>query len=358
MATMFAFGGRYSLKHRCNRFQNYNALFTNRTHVRDWQLLHFPQATSETNRRRITLACLPEFTESDATSNAVPDSVPPHTSLWECKNLSWIYAKALDLLKKNPPEQRIDIHLPYSLYLKLEESWSRFKVEANILEDQKYPRLSYNPVEQIATVVTIQRALHEVAAIEFGYLITRRVREYLGNHKPDEEWRIFGSGSTTRKSSLGKYAKSSKEPDGSFMYADKDHGRVLQLVTEVGLSEHYAALLRDKDMWIQGHNVKAVVLICVNESPRFESPKAAYDIKNVTVELATMRESNTVMQRDMEGGIYGPIEYRGHRWFGKFNAFIEVWRADRKDPIRTVSRTFWVTMEPTSAHIRVNLVAD
>ncbi|KAK9385164.1 hypothetical protein V1515DRAFT_609099 [Lipomyces mesembrius] len=62
----------------------------------------------------------------------------PDTTLWECQNSSWDYAKALDLLKKNPPEQRIDIHLPYSLYLRLEESWSRFKAEASILENQKY----------------------------------------------------------------------------------------------------------------------------------------------------------------------------------------------------------------------------
>ncbi|KAK9321773.1 hypothetical protein V1517DRAFT_325615 [Lipomyces orientalis] len=258
------------------------------------------------------------------------------TSSWEDNNSSWNYAKALDLLKKNPPEQRIDFQLPYSRYMKLVESWSRFKVEANILEDPKYPRLSYNPVEQIATVVTIQRALHEMAAVEFGFLITLLVREYLGNHKPDEKRRILTSGSTTRTGTHGKYAKSSNEPDGSFMYADKDHGRVLQLVTEVGFSEHYAALLRDKDMWIQGHDLKAVVLICVKESPRFEKPKAAYEIKNLDVELATMRESNTVMQRNMEGEIYGPIEYHGHRWFGKFSdAFLEVWRADRKDPIRT-----------------------
>ncbi|KAJ8098863.1 hypothetical protein POJ06DRAFT_292522 [Lipomyces tetrasporus] len=221
MTTIVAFGGRYSLKHRCNRFRNYKALFTNRTHVH---------------------CC-------------------------------------------------------------------------------KYRRLSYNPVEQIATVVTIQRALHEVAAIEFGSLITRRVREYLGNHKPDEEWRIFGSGSTTM---TGKYAKGSKEPDGSFMYADKDHGSVLQLVTEVGFSEQHAALLRSKDTWIQGHDLKAVVLICVNETPRFESPKAAYEVKDVAVELATMRGSYIAMQRNMEGEISGPIEYRGHRWFGKFSdAFIE-----------------------------------
>ncbi|KAK9343456.1 hypothetical protein V1522DRAFT_413275 [Lipomyces starkeyi] len=48
------------------------------------------------------------------------------------------YDEALFLLKNNPPEQRLDIPLPYSQYLKLEESWSQFKSENNISEERRF----------------------------------------------------------------------------------------------------------------------------------------------------------------------------------------------------------------------------
>ncbi|KAK9250134.1 hypothetical protein V1507DRAFT_395151, partial [Lipomyces tetrasporus] len=40
------------------------------------------------------------------------------------------YGMALYLLMDNAPEQRLDIHMPLSWYLKLNETWSKFKAEA------------------------------------------------------------------------------------------------------------------------------------------------------------------------------------------------------------------------------------
>ncbi|KAK9342846.1 hypothetical protein V1522DRAFT_357659, partial [Lipomyces starkeyi] len=40
--------------------------------------------------------------------------------------------QALFLLKNNPPEPRLDIPLPDSQYVKLEESWSKFKSENRV----------------------------------------------------------------------------------------------------------------------------------------------------------------------------------------------------------------------------------
>ncbi|KAK9350020.1 hypothetical protein V1523DRAFT_421086 [Lipomyces doorenjongii] len=42
------------------------------------------------------------------------------------------YDQALYLLENNPPEQRLDFHLPYSRYFKLEECWSKIKSARSI----------------------------------------------------------------------------------------------------------------------------------------------------------------------------------------------------------------------------------
>ncbi|KAK9314956.1 hypothetical protein V1524DRAFT_431056 [Lipomyces starkeyi] len=76
------------------------------------------------------------------------------------------YDQALYLLDNNPPEQRLDFHLPYSQYLILEECWSKIKSARNISEDQKYPYLAYKSCAEFVTVVTVPPDLHEAAALE------------------------------------------------------------------------------------------------------------------------------------------------------------------------------------------------
>ncbi|KAK9371677.1 uncharacterized protein V1513DRAFT_386400 [Lipomyces chichibuensis] len=310
---------------------------SNLVHVRDRQIpkiLHSPSA-SQPRQRSIAFAHSLEFTIPNNKSNAVRDIVLPDTSLRGDEQTSGNYTKALHLLKCNPPECRIDVRLPYSQYLRLERSWSKFKRENKIREDKKYPRLSYNSLEQIATVVTVQRALHEVAAIWLGSNIKHRVDEYLSSHKFDDEERILEGGSTTRKSIDGKYANSLNDPDGSFYYKRRDGGYQLQIAVEVGFIENYKALLRDKDTWIQSQRAKVVVLVFLKESPQFKNPKAAYkDVEDVDMERTKLGQlADEVKQRNKGKGPYGPIEYRCHNWFEKLNeAFIEVWRADGSSP--------------------------
>ncbi|KAK9375879.1 uncharacterized protein V1513DRAFT_441137 [Lipomyces chichibuensis] len=134
----------------------------------------------------------------------------------------------------------------------------------------RYPSLSYNSLLQIATVVTIQSALHGCTAEVIQGMIDSSVKEYLSTHKPNQIGRIISFGSTTNKK-VCPDAKSSKEPDGSFRY-DRGHGRAsLQVVNECGVSENYRALCDDKDVWLQRLGAKTVVLICLKETPRFKN---------------------------------------------------------------------------------------
>ncbi|KAK9374804.1 uncharacterized protein V1513DRAFT_458467 [Lipomyces chichibuensis] len=349
-------------KYGRNSLRKYGALLTNLSHVRDHQplrVLHHPSVVAQMSGRRISFAWSPELTASDEKSNTAPGVVLPDTSPRKHKNEMSDYAKALHLLKNNTPEQRLDVHMPYSMYLKLQKSWSKFKEEMDIHEDQRYPHLSYNSLDQVATVVTMQRALHEFAAREFSFEVKTGVREYLANHWPQGLGRIRDTGSTNMKSTHGKYAYSSKDPDGSFFYNDDDAGLVLRVVIEAGHSEHYGKLLRDKDMWMKGMNVKAVVLICLKESPSFKNPHTAYeeDIDDVDLEVGIMKQhTHKVVQRNLEQGFCGPVEYRNRIWFGKLNDSLAHGRAYERLSTTTglKIRDFLLGCESSAANVPDN----
>ncbi|KAJ8104183.1 hypothetical protein POJ06DRAFT_243849 [Lipomyces tetrasporus] len=70
----------------------------------------------------------------------------------------------------------------------------------------------------------------------------------------------------------GEYQGSRKEPDGRFIYERVDGEDKLVIAVEVGYSEALDKLYRDKDMWINGSGVNAVILVFFNEKPRFKHP--------------------------------------------------------------------------------------
>ncbi|KAK9344023.1 hypothetical protein V1522DRAFT_411603 [Lipomyces starkeyi] len=339
---MLALSSHRFLKYEYNSAWNFSTLFADLLESPN-RLLRpgclSPSLTSQTTRERLKVNSSPESTRPTtrlSSSGAMPivrsTDILPRTDDDPYSN----YDKALYLLKNNPPEQRLDIRLPYSQYLKLEERWSKFKSENSIPEEMRYPSLSYNSLMQIATVVTIQSALHGYTAAVIRDMIASAVNEYLSTHKPNEIRRIINSGSTTNKR-LCPDGKSSKKPDESFAY-DHGHGRPrLQVVIECGVSENYRALCDDKDLWLQRLGAKVVVLICLKETPQFKNPRTAYqNIDDVIAEVERMDQHvDGNMKHNLEQGNYGPIEYRNHMWFGRLNElFLEVWRADGKQPVR------------------------
>ncbi|KAK9250211.1 hypothetical protein V1507DRAFT_500129 [Lipomyces tetrasporus] len=261
------------------------------------EMLPMP-ATSCRHARQISFAWSPELVTPDKKFTIVPDIVPADTAQCRYKDALSNYAKAFQLLKSNPPEQRLDARMPYSMYLELEKGW--------------YPSLAYNSLEQDVTVITTQSALHEFAASELRKNITVSLEEYFSIHKLEAREGIMDSASTTLTSTRREYFRSSKDPDGSFSYDDDEDGLILRVAIEAGFTENYLGLQRDKDMWIKGLDAKVVVLIFLQESPRFKSPNNRHndiDIEHIDVELARMRQNQ-------ERGTYGPIEYRNHTWFG------------------------------------------
>ncbi|KAK9356258.1 hypothetical protein V1523DRAFT_261946 [Lipomyces doorenjongii] len=291
-----------------------------------------PAWTSQTSRKRLKLNSSSEFLGSTAVNfsrGEIPAIKPTDMFPRNDEN----YDKALYLLTHNPPEQRLDIPMPYSKYLQLEESWSKFKADNNILEEKRYPSLSYNALMQIATILTPQSALHDCTAEKIKEIVRSNIDEYLSIHQPRAIGRTQNFGSTTVKDC----GKNSKDPDQSFVYGRPGRQSRVQVTIECGVSENYNALCRDKNLWINQLGAKAVILICLKEVPRFKNPPTAYEyIKDAAAEADNMGEhAADAMVHNLKRGNYGPIEYRGHIWAGKLDeVFVEVWRAGDGQPVR------------------------
>ncbi|KAJ8103561.1 hypothetical protein POJ06DRAFT_279322 [Lipomyces tetrasporus] len=248
---------------------------------------------STTTRNRPTPS-LAEFTRSPTDDTSV--TLTTDMSLQKVENALSDYGKGLSLLKHNPPEQRLDVHLPYSEYLKLEECWSKIRSARNISEDQRYPYLAYN---------TVARDSDCVPAVELGSTILTGARGYLSSH-----------GAESLISTI-------KQADGTIKY--KRPGAQAKVMIAI------------EDLWIEGQHVKVCILVCLDESPRFRNPDTRYEhVTNVDVEMDAMARCVAKSEeRDSSQSYYGQIKYRGHRWVGDLTkAFIEVWRANKRQPAR------------------------
>ncbi|KAK9342065.1 hypothetical protein V1522DRAFT_64673 [Lipomyces starkeyi] len=241
------------------------------------------------------------------------------------------YNAAFTLLNDNPPEQRLDVQLPYEKFVQLDAAFSDLKSAAGISEEQRYPSLTYNSLTQTVTVVTAPSSIHEGAArwIDFG--MWQYVNTYISTRSPHTLQNIRPIGSTTEHFP-GLYGRSRKEPDGGFIYSPVDGEDQVTIVYEVGYSEAYGKLLDDKDMWINGKGVNIFVLISFNETPRFAYPgtPAYRDLTDSRAARSAMsRTVGRTAQLNIPQRYYGPLRYRDHTWAGELKeAFIEVWRPD------------------------------
>ncbi|KAK9371395.1 hypothetical protein V1509DRAFT_559122, partial [Lipomyces kononenkoae] len=199
----------------------------------------------------------------------------------------------------------------------------------------RYPLLRCNTVTETATVITAQRALHEASAAELSSMISYNVQKYLATHGADPD--LAGSILNVRSSALaikGAFG-STTSADYIFEYVGPP-----MMTVEIGYTDNYVALCEDKNLCMLGYDVKTCILVCFEESPRFQFPTKSNEIiADVDAEIMQMRhEINPRFDKDIASGRYGPIEYRGHKWHAEMKqVFIEVWRANRERPDRYVS---------------------
>ncbi|KAK9427012.1 hypothetical protein V1505DRAFT_381579 [Lipomyces doorenjongii] len=106
-------------------------------------------------------------------------------------------------------------------------------------------------------------------------MILGNARKYLSNNGADVGL-IRNSGSVRLTGSYGNYARSRKQADGTIVYSAGGVADKVVITIEIGYTEDYAALCRDKDVWIQGRHVKVCILVCLDELPRFRNPRALH----------------------------------------------------------------------------------
>ncbi|KAK9344074.1 hypothetical protein V1522DRAFT_445733 [Lipomyces starkeyi] len=292
--------------------------------------------------KRLKSDSSPEFTTSTTTVSSTT-SVTLSTDMSPVRDEKERsdYDQALYLLENNPPEQRFDFHLPYSQYLKLEECWSKIKSARNISEDQKYkpltcicfqivaynfnivgtPILAYNSCAEYVTVITVPRDLF-AAGFYLGKTILAGAEEHLSSHAANAilASRIVYVGSTTTTGSF----------DGTLKYKRAGAMHEIMIAIEFGY----------KMRWIDGQHKKVCILVCLDESPRFRNPGTQHEnVGDVIGECKAVAQAVAeTVERDTSLGYYGHIEYQGHTWVGNLKeAFIEVWRAKKRHPTRSLS---------------------
>ncbi|KAK9238962.1 hypothetical protein V1525DRAFT_399396 [Lipomyces kononenkoae] len=270
------------------------------------------------------------------------------------------YDEAVALLTEDPLEQRLDVHMSRSQYLQLEEFWSKIRAERDIREDKKYPLLGYNAAIETATVITGQRSLHEGSAATLAFMLLNNAEKYLSTHGPDDNFQanILNCGAATEIGTYGAYAGSTKSADHLFEYFSPDIMRSMMTIA-VGYGHEYAALCQDKDLWILGMDIDTCILVCFDESPRFQMPtKSSAIVEDARAEVARMRRTIWVdREKEITSGHYCPVEYGGHKWFGEMKqVFIEVWRANRKRPDRYmfVQNSWSLSRLPISLGLKIH----
>ncbi|KAK9323842.1 hypothetical protein V1517DRAFT_337379 [Lipomyces orientalis] len=234
------------------------------------------------------------------------------------------YNRALNFLKSNPPEGRLDIQLPRAKYLRLEKAF--FKLYPESLE-LRYPSLSYDSFTETVTVVTCPCIIHESAALDLLGPILTDATEYLSTHE-------------------------------GVMYKYLD-GNKVTVVLEAGFSEDYNSLCRSKDMWINGHGVNVYMLLCLTEKPRFKNPTTEYgDIGDVKAAIDLMSSSmNETLGLNLSNNRHALFLYRSHKWAGELkDVFIEIWRAGT-----SISSKYYLVQDgrtcddlPTTLGIKIN----
>ncbi|KAK9320154.1 hypothetical protein V1517DRAFT_295946 [Lipomyces orientalis] len=240
------------------------------------------------------------------------------------KGMDANYYRALDLLKSNPPEGRLDVQLPRAKYFQLEKAFLKLYPESLEL---RYPSLSYDSFTETVTVVTCPGNIHESAALGLLNPMVADAEQYLSTHSLAS--RILDYGSTTTNNFEGEFEGSTKQPDGGVRYRYRADNKVT-VVLETGFSEDYNSLCRSKDMWINGHGVNVYILVCLTEKPRFKNPTTEYgDIGDVKAAIDLMNSSmGEMLDLNLSNNHHAIFLYRGHKWAGQLNeVFIEIWRA-------------------------------
>ncbi|KAK9358946.1 hypothetical protein V1504DRAFT_441734 [Lipomyces starkeyi] len=230
------------------------------------------------------------------------------------------YQRALNFLRANEPERKLDIRLSYTSFETLEEQ------AFALYGDEKYARVEYSATDSRVTIHTIPTALHSSSAVALQQAISFSVYNVLVQHHKEELFgRLIPVGESTYRSIDDQGGRSTKIPDGGLQYAT-DERQELVLIIEAGVSEGYQHLKDDIDLWLTKYDCRIGILFCLIEGPRFQAP--TYEDSNV--HLATVGPLfESAMRQVRRHNPFGPYTYNDQTWFGTLkSAYLEVCKRD------------------------------
>ena len=129
----------------------------------------------------------------------------------------------------------------------------------------------------------------------------------------------------------GTYEGSKKEPDVLFKYEGQDHNVLYTAVVEIGFAETYEELIDDAKLWIEGNkDIRTVILIKVEENPRYYSPTSKLEdneVEDLGFPDPTDLDTSLVIPKDPNDS-FGPLQINNLGWVNKMSVFLEIWKRD------------------------------
>ncbi|KAK9247790.1 hypothetical protein V1506DRAFT_530680 [Lipomyces tetrasporus] len=238
--------------------------------------------------------------------------------------MAWVeddsYQRALNFLKDNEPERRLDIRLSHQAFRALEAQ------ACGLYDGEKFPRIDYSASDSRATIYTAPSVLHGSAAAAVQTAISCSVLDGLLRHNKQELINcIMPLGASTYESVDEQGRGSTKTSDGGLKY-HKNGRKELVVMIQVGVSDGYSHLKSDIMVWLHEFHCRSAILLWLNERPRFSFPSQESDSAYAPTQSAMFANA---MAQNRRNTPFGPYLFNGHNWFGTLNtAFIEVYQRD------------------------------
>ena len=193
-----------------------------------------------------------------------------------------------------------------------------------------WPSISFNSRSCTAIIQWMPTPVHETFASSFirsDVVATQDLR-------PEIARQIEVVGNQRVGAFAGAYEGSQKEPDVLFKYVGQDHKVLYTAVVEIGFAEKYNELIDDVKLWIEGNrDMRTVILIKVEESPRYYSPTINLEddeVKDLGFPDARDLDTSMVILKDPNDS-FGPLQINNLVWVGKMSVFLEIWKRDTVD---------------------------
>ena len=189
------------------------------------------------------------------------------------------------------------------------------------------PSISFNSRSCTGIIQWMPSPIHEILASPFirsDTIATQDLRSEIARQ-------INVVGNQRVGAFTGAYKGSKKEPDVLFKSKGQDHKVLYTAVVEIGFAETYEELIDDAKLWIEGNrDIRTVILIKVEENPRYHSPTSKLEDDEVEdLGFPDFKDLDTsmVISKDPNDS-FGPLQINNLIWVNKMSVFLEIWKRD------------------------------